>query len=411
MVSPKSLIKELYSNFELIEALVRACKECPAISKDDVFSLAKAVFKQNQEDADNAIRALINKEILFSLDQGDNYIVQQHVKDFFLHLIKEQDLGLESVVAAQLENLRRISGEIQKGLDSSDLSLIQSRATELTNRIEETMAQLRDDRDAIRGIIEKAKMLPADTPMSVRYRDVLDCYNQYVEPMVSMLDQEDNGFQNLTHRIEDQLKEGIDLFNRIQGITKWQSAMNSAIVQIHLLRDLIRENLILFKDELSPLRNDVLKNNALSRAVTAMLSKIRKKNSVRRVVDVSGLRLGISKRAVRMTDGPVMRRFAADVLGFVPAKVVFPEDFEKTSENDFPIRLETLLNDVEMFHGKILLMQWLKNQYPSQGEQNLLNAYLLLLQNIPDKLKQMDEEQSVDLVEHRMYYYPHILEN
>ncbi|MDY6263866.1 MAG: hypothetical protein SPM09_05605 [Fibrobacter sp.] len=395
----------------MIEALVRACKECPAISKDDVFSLAKAVFKQNQEDADNAIRALINKEILFSLDQGDNYIVQQHVKDFFLHLIKEQDLGLESVVAAQLENLRRISGEIQKGLDSSDLSLIQSRATELTNRIEETMAQLRDDRDAIRGIIEKAKMLPADTPMSVRYRDVLDCYNQYVEPMVSMLDQEDNGFQNLTHRIEDQLKEGIDLFNRIQGITKWQSAMNSAIVQIHLLRDLIRENLILFKDELSPLRNDVLKNNALSRAVTAMLSKIRKKNSVRRVVDVSGLRLGISKRAVRMTDGPVMRRFAADVLGFVPAKVVFPEDFEKTSENDFPIRLETLLNDVEMFHGKILLMQWLKNQYPSQGEQNLLNAYLLLLQNIPDKLKQMDEEQSVDLVEHRMYYYPHILEN
>ena len=411
MVSPKSLIKELYSNFELIEALVRVCKECPAISKDDVFSLAKAVFKQNQEDADNAIRALINKEILFSLDQGDNYIVQQHVKEFFLHLIKEQDLGLESVVAAQLENLRRISGEIQKGLDSSDLSLIQSRATELTNRIEETMAQLRDDRDAIRGIIEKAKMLPADTPMSVRYRDVLDCYNQYVEPMVSMLDQEDNGFQNLTHRIEDQLKEGIDLFNRIQGITKWQSAMNSAIVQIHLLRDLIRENLILFKDELSPLRNDVLKNNALSRAVTAMLSKIRKKNSVRRVVDVSGLRLGISKRAVRMTDGPVMRRFAADVLGFVPAKVVFPEDFEKTSENDFPIRLETLLNDVEMFHGKILLMQWLKNQYPSQGEQNLLNADLLLLQNIPDKLKQMDEEQSVDLVEHRMYYYPHILEN
>lgn len=411
MVSPKSLIKELYSNFELIEALVRVCKEYPAISKDDVFSLAKAVFKQNQEDADNAIRALINKEILFSLDQGDNYIVQQHVKEFFLHLIKEQDLGLESVVAAQLENLRRISGEIQKGLDSSDLSLIQSRATELTNRIEETMAQLRDDRDAIRGIIEKAKMLPADTPMSVRYRDVLDCYNQYVEPMVSMLDQEDNGFQNLTHRIEDQLKEGIDLFNRIQGITKWQSAMNSAIVQIHLLRDLIRENLILFKDELSPLRNDVLKNNALSRAVTAMLSKIRKKNSVRRVVDVSGLRLGISKRAVRMTDGPVMRRFAADVLGFVPAKVVFPEDFEKTSENDFPIRLETLLNDVEMFHGKILLMQWLKNQYPSQGEQNLLNAYLLLLQNIPDKLKQMDEEQSVDLVEHRMYYYPHILEN
>lgn len=411
MVSAKSLIQELYSNFELIEALVRECKECPAIPKDDVFSLAKAVFKQNQDDADNAIRALIKKEILFSLDQGDNYIVQQHVKEFFLHLIKEQDLGLESVVAAQLENLRRISGEIQKGLDSSDLSLIQSRATELTNRIEETMAQLRDDRDAIRGIIEKAKMLPADTPMSVRYRDVLDCYNQYVEPMVSMLDQEDNGFQNLTHRIEDQLKEGIDLFNRIQGITKWQSAMNSAIVQIHLLRDLIRENLILFKDELSPLRNDVLKNNALSRAVTAMLSKIRKKNSVRRVVDVSGLRLGISKRAVRMTDGPVMRRFAADVLGFVPAKVVFPEDFKKTSENDFPIRLETLLNDVEMFHGKILLMQWLKNQYPSQGEQNLLNAYLLLLQNIPDKLKQMDEEQSVDLVEHRMYYYPHVLEN
>jgi len=411
VVSPKSLIQELYSNFEFVEALVRECKECPAISKDDVFSLAKAIFKQNQEDADNAIRALIKKEILFSLDQGDNYIVHQHVKEFFLHLIKEQDLGLESVVAAQLENLRRISGEIQKGLDSSDLSLIQSRATELTNRIEETMAQLRDDRDAIRGIIEKAKMLPADTPMSVRYRDVLDCYNQYVEPMVLMLDQEDNGFQNLTHRIEDQLKEGIDLFNRIQGITKWQSAMNSAIIQIHLLRDLIRENLILFKDELSPLRNDVLKNNALSRAVTTMLSKIRKKNSVRRVVDVSGLRLGISKRAVRMTDGPVMRRFAADVLGFVPTKVVFPEDFEKTSENDFPIRLETLLNDVEMFHGKILLMQWLKNQYPSQSEHNLLNAYLLLLQNIPDKLKQMDEEQSVDLVEHRMYYYPHVLEN
>jgi hypothetical protein len=73
--------------------------------------------------------------------------------------------------------------------------------------------------------------------------------------------------------------------------------------------------------------------------------------------------------------------------------------------------LETLLEDVENFHGRILLMQWLINQYPGQSEQNLLNAYLLLLQNIPEKMTQLDDEQSIDLIDHRMYYYPHVLEN
>lgn len=410
MVPAKQIVQTLADNFDFVEALARKSKNSPNLNRDEIFRTAIAVYKQNRDEAQKAFNILLKRGILRQIDQEDAFILQKYTQDYVLNLVQEHELGLAEIVKVEVEKVRSISEEIQKALDDCDLSQLRFKTNSLMHFLSDIGVHLQTDASAIRNIIDKAKTFPPETPLNIRYKEVLECFDQYVEPMTQMLESGSNNFQDLTQAIEQQLRRGLELCRIQNGLVSDQQTFLGAIVQIHQLVAQIQDNLELFRKELSPLRSDVLKNNRISKAVTAILSNVRKKG-MRRSISIAHFKLGGLKKVMRMSTGPATREYAGRVMNYQPSPVMFPEQLD-ADVTDFQIlRVEEVLDVFSKYKGCAPLMDWLKQNYPTQCEKNLLTVYQQMLQRIPERFKQSDEESSVDLVEHRMRYYAHIVEN
>lgn len=411
MANPKSLIKALYDNYDLVERLAIKSKESGSMDFQDILSEARTYFKQDFVRANEALQQLQRSGILRSVDQDSAFMVQKNTKDFVLALAKEQKLGLADVVRVEIEQIQKLSDEIRIFLDKQDLAMVQSKSAQIMDQMEEIQSQLDSNRNAIINIIERAKSMPPDTPLNVRYGEVADCFDHYVEPMTQLLGNDSSGFLNLTLGVEAQLEEGIRLSSILTGSqASWPRSMKNAQKQIRMLRAQIASNLALFQNDLAPLRNTLIKNNNISRSVVSLLGRIRKKG-LRRSLNAKSLNLGGGQRGVRLSLGPSIREYAAEVLRYKPSKDSFPEPVESTSENLVVLRIETVLNDLQCAGVGKSLLQWIKETYPEQDERTWLGVYQQLLQIVPDRFKQLDFEESMDLKEHRITYFPHVLEN
>lgn len=410
MIPAKQIVQTLADNFDFVEALARKSKDCPNLNRDDIYRAALSVYKQNREEAQKAFNILLKRGVLRQIDQEDAFILQKYTLDYVLNLVQERELGLADIVKAEIEKVRSISEEIQKALDDCDLSQLRFKTNNLMHFLSDIGANLQTDGNAIRNIIDKAKSFPPETPLAIRYKEVLECFDQYVEPMTQLLESGENNFQELTAGIEQQLRKGLELCRIQNGLVSDLQTLQGAIVQIHLLVAQIQDNLELFRKDLSPLRSDVLKNNRISKAVTTILSNVRKKG-MRRSISVAHFKLGGLKKNMRMSTGPATRDYAGRVMNYQPSSVMFPEQIDADVAEFQILRVEEVLELFSRYKGKAPLMDWLKENYPTQSEKNLLTVYQQMLQRIPERFRQSDEEFSVDLVEHRMRYYPHIVEN
>lgn len=411
MANPKSLIKALYDNYELVERLAIKSKESGSMDFQDILSEARTCYKQDFLRANEALQQLQRCGILRSVDQDSAFMVQKNTKDFVLALAKEQKLGLADVVRVEIEQIQKLSDEIRIFLDKQDLSMVQSKSAQIMDQMEEIQSQLDSNRNAIINIIERAKSMPPDTPLNVRYGEVAECFDHYVEPMTQLLGNDSSGFLNLTLGVESQLEEGIRLCSILTGSqASWPRSMKNAQKQIRMLRAQIASNLALFQNDLAPLRNTLIKNNSISRSVVALLSKIRKKG-LRRSLNAKSLMLGGGQRGIRLSLGPSIREYAGEILRYKPSKDSFPEPIENPGENIVVLRIETVLNDLQNASSGKSLLLWIKETYPEQDERTWLGVYQQLIQLIPNRIKQLDCEESMDLKEHRIIYFPHILEN
>lgn len=410
MVPAKQIVQTLADNFEFVEILARKSKDNPNLNREDVYRAALTVCKQNREEAQKTFNILLKRGILRQIDQNDTFILQKYTLDYVLNLVQEQELGLAGVVKAIVERVRSISEEIQTILEAQDLSQLRYKTSQLMHFLSDIDVRLQTDRSAIRNIIDKAKMFPPETPLTVRYKEVLECFDQYVDPMTQMLESGSNNFQDLIHAIEQQLRRGLDLCRIQNGLVSDQQTLQGAITQIHLLVAQIQENLDLFHKELSPLRSDVLKNNRISKAITMILANVRKKG-MRRSISIAHFKLGGLKRNICMSTGPVTREYATRVMNYQPNSVLFPEPMDSVATDVQILRIDDVLEVFAKYKGNAPLMIWLKENFPNQSEKNLLNAYQQMLLRLPERFSQSKENASVDLVEHRMIYYPHIVES
>lgn len=409
MVPAKQIVQTLADNFDFVEALARKSKNSPNLNRDEIFRTAIAVYKQNRDEAQKAFNILLKRGILRQIDQEDAFILQKYTQDYVLNLVQEHELGLAEIVKVEVEKVRSISEEIQKALDDCDLSQLRFKTNSLMHFLSDIGVHLQTDAAAIRNIIDKAKTFPPETPLNIRYKEVLECFDQYVEPMTQLLESGANNFQELTYSIEQQLRMGLELCRIQNGLISDQQTLQGAIVQIHLLVAQIQDNLELFSKELSPLRSDVLKNNRISKAVTSILSNVRKKG-MRRSISIAHFKLGGLKKNMRMSTGPATREYAGRVMNYQPNSVLFPEALDSTESDIQILRVEEVLDALNKYKGKAPLMNWLKEAFYNHSERNLLMVYHQLLQLIPERFSQSEIESSVDLVEHRMRYYPHIVE-
>jgi len=408
MIVARSLVKALYEHWPLVESLALKSRELPFLDGDTVSRVALAHASQDRAAADDTVRTLISRGILVVVSGRDEFELHGPTRDFVLSLAQEHELGLADTIRVEVEEMHRLGDEIQAALAQDDLSGLLHPLGKLGNRMQRISLQLDHDHQAILNIADRAKALPVGTPLADRYREVLESFDRYIEPMTQLLQRDESGFAALTERIEDQIIEAERLCERRGALVSQRRSLSGTAYALRTLRANARERLAQCTETLLPLREEYLRNSAFAISVANLLSIVRKRG-LRVAIPKDRLHLGGGSRSNRVVPGRFTKAYMADLIRFTPASVAFPEAPEGPPTLQKRLRLEDVLDLVRAELPIPSLLPWLRDRFPEQGEKDVLRLYHELIRHFGDLAQLQDDPQRELLPDHALLYHPHAL--
>lgn len=409
MIAARAFVKSLYDHWSLVETLALKSREVPYLDGETVARVSLAQSGQDRASADDAVRQLVSRGILLVVEGRDEYQLHGPTRDFALSLAQEHELGLAETIRVEVAEMHRLGDEIQAALSQDDLSGLIHPLSKLGNRIQRISLQLDHDHKAILNIADRAKALPMGTALSVRYREVLESFDRYIEPMTQLLQRDESGFAALTERIEDQILEAERLSERRGALVTQRRRLSSTAYALRTLRSQARERLAQCTETLLPLREEYLRNSSLAISVANLLSSVRKRG-LRTSIPRDRLHLGRSTRSSRVIPGRFAKAYMADLLQFTPKSIAFPEAPDGPPSHQNRLRLDEVLERVQSELPIDRLLPWLQNSYPDQGEKDLLRLYHELVRHFGPHARLHDQECREVLPEHQLIYHPHSLD-
>tara|TARA_R100000306_G_C4376523_1_gene142166 strand:- start:544 stop:1818 length:1275 start_codon:yes stop_codon:yes gene_type:complete len=381
MASPKHLTRTLFEQWETVEALVRATREMPAFSEEQVL----AAIRQAQPALDDvqvreALRRLLASGVLEVQSRSESFVVNTHVLEFVRGLTHEHELGLSSVIQARIEAIRGATETLTAGIEAGDTGQQTQAINRLSTLFRDIARQLEQDRHAIAELAEQAKSADTRAPIAKRYKSVLDAYDQYVEPMNEMMDSGPSGI--FYHHLAA-AEEALDLgYNRLVTKGALYSHLNRLRhvgYQAKELRRLGRITAQQCADILFPLREEARQHNNLSSAISRLLGQVRKKGlnrTFRKRQDQAWLPVWRVNQSRSVSVGDEVKTIMAEARNFEPTEREFPGAVDAAPINiaewiDEEQLRQQLLKDLPVGN----LLEWLKHHYPSLPDQALLRLY------------------------------------
>lgn len=413
MANPKSLIFQLHRHWEVIEQLCHLTKTISTFEPEQVISLVERYGTQSQ-DATDIFRALCNADILQTLSRSEHLQLNPIVLEFIRGLTHEHELGLSTVLKARIDAIQEACRLIAQGIDEQDMDRLHQGAARLSDLLRKIEQQLHQDQHAIKDLAEKAKASNAAMSAARRYRTVLEAYEQYVEPMNSMIDSSLDGvfYQHLEQavsvlvRAEEHLAVlGAHYSHRIQ--------LKHAAQQAKELKRIGRLSAQQCAEILLPLREEIRQHNNLSRAVTEVLAIVRKRG-LRRAFPKGQLTpcLPLWQREVRRSIqlGDEVRELMAQARDFESKLQAFPEALTNTGRHELVwFDEQQLRSDLARSLPVINLLKWLQNQYPQASDAVLMRIYHEIVRENKWQAKLSQQQISTTLKSVRVTYYPHQL--
>ncbi|CAK2075174.1 conserved hypothetical protein [Vibrio crassostreae] len=375
MVTPKSLIFQLHQHWEVVEQLTRLSREVPAFE----FRMLEKVINQHKNktmDSNSVLTSLVNADILQPINRSSDYQLNTLVVDFVRGLSQEHELGLSAVLKARIDAIKDATGQVLEGLDEEDNYLLRTGANRLSELLRKITQQLTQDKQAIFEIAELAKSADTNTPIERRYREVLEVYDQYVEPMNEMMDSGLGGsFYPLLEKAEEALDHAVDMLSIRGSLYQQRLAMRQIAYQVKDLRYQGRVIAQQCADTLLPLREESRQHNQLSAVVSKQLSQVRKKGLVRGL-NSNGLPLWKGNRVTKIQLDNQVRELMAEFMNFEPSSIPFPDEEEVPASSIVNWVDEEYLRE-QLAHALPVenLMTWLSGNYRHLPDAELLRLY------------------------------------
>ncbi|TCW19115.1 hypothetical protein [Vibrio crassostreae] len=375
MVTPKSLIFQLHQHWEVVEQLTRLSREVPAFE----FRMLEKVINQHKNktmDSNSVLTSLVNADILQPINRSSDYQLNTLVVDFVRGLSQEHELGLSAVLKARIDAIKDATGQVLEGLDEEDNYLLRTGANRLSELLRKITQQLTQDKQAIFEIAELAKSADTNTPIERRYREVLEVYDQYVEPMNEMMDSGLGGsFYPLLEKAEEALDHAVDMLSIRGSLYQQRLAMRQIAYQVKDLRYQGRVIAQQCADTLLPLREESRQHNQLSAVVSKQLSQVRKKGLVRGL-NSNGLPLWKGNRVTKIQLDNQVRELMAEFMNFEPSSIPFPDEEEVPASSIVNWVDEEDLRE-QLVHALPVenLMTWLSGNYRHLPDAELLRLY------------------------------------
>ena len=331
MANPRSLVYALYTHWDTVELLVRLSREFAVLTSDQVLNgIAKVSGQRDAETQGAVLRALVNADILQTLPRSSDLQLNAYVLEFVRGLTREHELGLAAVLQARVAAIREATEALNEGMLGADMDRVRGAANKLAELFRQISLQLDQDRHALFELAENAKSADSSMPISQRYREVLEAYDHYVEPMNQMMD---SGSQGTFYPYLEEAERALDLSLEQLSV---QGALYSHRLQLrqvaHQAKELRRFGRLVAQqcaDTLLPLREELRQHNALTSAISLLLGQVRKRGlrrALSRPADETALPVWRNERGFKLQLGDEVRAVMAAARQYQPQAVAFPQD-------------------------------------------------------------------------------------
>lgn len=378
MSTPRALVRQLYEHWEIVQWLVQSAGDYPSLSSHQVLEvIARCEPNVGMDEQCSILRQLTQANILQQMPRDDALYVNQSVLEFVRSLIHEHTLGLSEVLQAWVQELAEATEKLSVGIQHQDMDLVGAGSRRMAEMVQRIMQQLEQDHHAIMGIAERAKSADTRIPLERRYREVLEAYDCYIEPMNAMMDSGASGtfYVNL-EKAERVLDHAVGALAIRGALYKQQVALRQVSYQVKELMHLGKTVLVQCSNTLFPLRDEIRQHTTLSSSISLLLGHVRQHglNRTFRSADLPTWRRD-SMPCIQV--GDTAREIMAQARHYVPPMVAFPAD---DSEGSIGLVLERL--DEKTLRKQLQdslpvkdIMHWLVVHYSHLSDATILRLY------------------------------------
>lgn len=413
MYNPRALVHVLHLHWDIVEVLVRLSREFAVLTGEQVLDCIGKVSPQRDGEAQGEVlRALVNADILQTLPRSSDLQINAHVLEFVRGLTREHELGLTAVLQARVAAIREATESLNEGMIRADMDRVRGSANKLAELLRQISRQLDQDRHALLELAENAKSADSSMPLAQRYRQVLEAFEQYVEPMNQMMDTGPQGsFYRYLEDAERALDAGFEKMTVQGGLYSHRLQLRQVAYQAKELRRFGRLVAQQCADTLLPLREELRQHNVLTSAISTLLGQVRKRGLRRALVCRSaGTALPVwrNERGFRLQLGDEVRTVMAAARLYQPRSVVFPHDepveaghvLEHVDEAGIREHLARSLPVED-------LLGWLGSHYHHLQDATLLRLFHDLLHETYWRIEPADSIKHTDLRSIRVLHHPH----
>lgn len=410
--SPRSLTFALYTHWDVVESLVLLTRDFPVLEREQVLSIvARNDASLDLARREDVLRSMVAGDLLRVVARSDALELHPQVVEFVRGLTREHELGLSQVLRARINAITDATARLAEGLAANKADLMRSAAQKLSELFRQIGQQLDQDRHAILELAERAKAADANLPLTRRYAEVLDAYDNYVEPMAGMMDSGPEGtfYRHLEHA-EQTLDHAVETLEVRGALYSHRLAMRQVAFQAKELRRLGREVLKQCSDTLLPLREEFRQHNALSAAITLLLGRVRKRG-LQRALRSADLPLWRRSLPRRVSVGAEVLTIMSEALHYEPATVRFPDDDlagpgPQLDRVDEAALIAAVQRDLPIED----LLDWLHRHQPQWSDETKLRVYHELVRRPEWAVRPAATAAALTLNTVRVTHHPHDIE-
>lgn len=411
MIAPKRILNAVTEQWSLIEAILKRFG-----SGDFSFHDIQTILKQQQpswqsEKVFKEVSKLVQLEIFIPLAKSTQLELNRALLDFAQYLLQEESLGLAEEIQVLVADLARLGTRLQQaGLDSDSYELTRN-ARIMDERVRKVVKLFLHNQNAIYNLVEDAKNSDAQLTLAKRYQAVIEAFDQYIEPMLTMVDI-GGDFKHCFERIEQQISDVIEHIDTLGKMSSNKRQLEQLRTRILEMYQIGQQSLTKSADILLPLREELRRNTLLTRQVSQVLALVRKKGVETVLMPFSPV---IHSEAQKFSLGSAsqMTAYMAELADYQDDEFIMPngEDAARYVPNNAPAYREVktaYLAQIKHNPSENLdLLSFVNTQYQSLEADELLYLYQQLANDDAIHITQQDTPVNVELNNARITLYPY----
>ena len=372
MIEPKRVLRALAEHWALLEPLCEHFDQGTLSLSELRQQLGAQQIDSTAQDITSLLDVWIRLDILVPVAKSPNrFELNAQIHDFLAYLRREHRLGLCLEIEAYLRHLERLAEHIQQAFDIRDGNDLARQLRLLDMRVRDVLKKLANDEQALVAVAERAKTTDRQIPLRQRYAEVLATWDEYVEPMINLVNA-DGAFEQGVRKVETVLLRMLSEQQRLGHLVDDDMLLrtHARILEMQTSAQLTLRHA---RELLLPLREEARRHNAVTRGAALALAAIRRKGID--AVPQAAMPMFSRPQSTFLGSASQVEAYVYALARFEAKPAQFPRAHKSTRSGEVPRAPRTVKEMLDRCEDALPLpdlMVWLLEQEPTGATDELL---------------------------------------